>query len=468
MEDLNNNNDFLIKIFSEIFYNFPNNENTFHIKNASSIDQITQLLTNENFSKQNLIIIFKTLIKAFQYNRGNILIFNEKIPNFMEILLKTFFCYFEDENNEILALIDEIANSVDLTKKNFDFFFQNFAPFFHQKKFLISKEIFMSRLELLKRLFGLNFSAKKPYNYFYLNGEEKGINIRMAPQKKISVSFALKYNFDFEKKNYLISSNIISNKIELITLQSNTTILFEVITINYDNLVVFHKGNSIFSLDKKSFPLLSGKYNTITLSYSLTRNKNSNSTNINLSLYINESQLLHDFNIIVMENKENEIDSISICNHLFGEIGSIMITSPTIDYKYHNDLYKNYPQGFNLPYQIKQFLVSNLNYVDCVKCLCTPYSAGTNALDSEENFVINLGNFQYHLYNALQKKIALIGGINLILPIVELIYLNEEIYEEVLPSYFEVIFVILTFRLKNMNDAIGKHFFQMLSVFIEK
>lgn len=468
MEDLNNNNDFLIKIFSQIFYNFPNNENTFHIKNASSIDQITQLLTNENISKQNLAIIFKTLIKAFQYNRGNILIFYEKIPNFLEILIKIFFCCFEDANNEILALIDEIANSVNLNKKIVDFFFQNFAQFFHQEKFLISKRVFMSRLELLKRLFGLNFSAKKPYNYFYLNGEEKGITIRLLPQRKISVSFSLKYNFDFEKKDYLISNKIISNKVELITLKSNTTNLFEVITINYDNLVVFHKGNNIFSVDKKSFPLLPGKYNTITLSCYITKIKNSSSTNINFSLYINERQLLHDFNIIVMENNETEIDSISVCNNLFGEIGSIMITSPMIDYKYHNDIHQNYPQGFAIPFQIKQFLVSNLNYVDCVKCLCTPYAEDANALDSEDKFTINLGDFRCHLYNALQKKIALIGGINVILPIVELIYLNEEIYEEILPSYFEVIFVILTFKLKNMNDAIGKHFFQMLSVFIEK
>ena len=35
-------------------------------------------------------------------------------------------------------------------------------------------------------------------------------------------------------------------------------------------------------------------------------------------------------------------------------------------------------------------------------------------------------------------------------------------------NFMEVIFIILNFRKKNMNDAVQKNFFQMLSLFIEK
>lgn len=69
-------------------------------------------------------------------------------------------------------------------------------------------------------------------------------------------------------------------------------------------------------------------------------------------------------------------------------------------------------------------------------------------------------------YN-FQKNIFLLGGINNIIPIVELMWLSNT-YKENFVDFMELISQILFEREKNMKDAIEKKFFQILSIFIEK
>lgn len=69
-------------------------------------------------------------------------------------------------------------------------------------------------------------------------------------------------------------------------------------------------------------------------------------------------------------------------------------------------------------------------------------------------------------YN-FQKNIFLLGGINNILPIVELMWLSDT-YKENFVYFMELISHILFEREKNMQDALEKNFFQILSIFIEK
>jgi len=80
---------------------------------------------------------------------------------------------------------------------------------------------------------------------------------------------------------------------------------------------------------------------------------------------------------------------------------------------------------------------------------------------------LNSGLCGLRNFHNFQKNIFLLGGINNILPITELMWLSDT-YRENFVEFMELISQILFEREKNMKDAIEKDFFQILSVFIEK
>lgn len=80
---------------------------------------------------------------------------------------------------------------------------------------------------------------------------------------------------------------------------------------------------------------------------------------------------------------------------------------------------------------------------------------------------LNSGLCGVRIFHNFQKNIFLLGGINNILPIIELMWLSDT-YRKNFVEFMELISQILFEREKNMQDAIEKNFFQILSIFIEK
>ncbi len=125
----------------------------------------------------------------------------------------------------------------------------------------------------------------------------------------------------------------------------------------------------------------------------------------------------------------------------------------------------------NLNYEtLKEVMSKNL------KIFFTPMRKNENILfDLTNNYHATLASFEKlnggvcgvrHFHN-FQKNIFMLGGINNILPILELMWCTDT-YKENFVEFMELISQILFEREKNIKDAVEKNFFQMLSIFIEK
>jgi hypothetical protein len=86
------------------------------------------------------------------------------------------------------------------------------------------------------------------------------------------------------------------------------------------------------------------------------------------------------------------------------------------------------------------------------------------SLSQNQNDLLTSG---IRLFHNIQNNIFLIGGINNILPILELMW-QSNTYKENFIDFMELIFNILNEREKNMKDAVDKNFFQIMSIFLEK
>jgi hypothetical protein len=89
------------------------------------------------------------------------------------------------------------------------------------------------------------------------------------------------------------------------------------------------------------------------------------------------------------------------------------------------------------------------------------------SLSQNQNQNDNLLTSGIRLFHNIQNNIFLIGGINNILPILELMW-QSNTYKENFIDFMELIFNILNEREKNMKDAVDKNFFQIMSIFLEK
>ena len=142
-----------------------------------------------------------------------------------------------------------------------------------------------------------------------------------------------------------------------------------------------------------------------------------------------------------------------------GEISSIVINSPSIEAKYHKNIFDNYINGFSSLHQSKKFHIENLQYMNNIKAIFSSYASTFNIYDGVDSdmFTMRVDKRTIaHTFNSNLKKIAIIGGMNVLLPLIEIVVKNKHILNDtdgikILPSYFEVIFVILTFKLKNMK-----------------
>ena len=106
-----------------------------------------------------------------------------------------------------------------------------------------------------------------------------------------------------------------------------------------------------------------------------------------------------------------------------------------------------------------------------LKSIHVPYGGKYNLYNNQSLDLIFGEYTGFNHYRSFQKKINLLGGINIILPIIELLYLNIKLcieHKDLLYLFFELILTIIKYKKKNMENAISQKFFMTLSIFIEK
>ena len=482
--------------------------------------EILDFLKNNFCDNPHNIDIFLN-IQVGVYNEDGITINFLGLYNILINIVNSLELTFAENSNFlnlIFTILEIMATQANCGKEIFELVFQELSNLYkktHNAKqceisaipqtenspFLKSSEIIKKNIQILKSLYSKCISVEKPQNYFYFNGTENiKIKEKYFSDEKIflkdgiSIFFWVKLDLQNIHEFSHISSLII------LKLQKN----FQIEIILKENKIFIKNFDEKYSISE-----LNSDWNFLGFTF-----KKKSSKKAIIKFYHNDTS-----NEYSSENFDfdNEITEIVLYNKFLGYATSFMLFDCIVEDKYIQLIKGNKDKyyGFYSENKLNKFLkkinnkflensdlekYNNLNtnnntnnkgnnffnsntgnnhdiLKDILKYLRIFYTPTRkrdriiydimnvyhgNFGGNEKNFLCGIRNF----YN-FQKNIFLLGGINNIIPIVELMWLTN-CYKENFVDFMELVSHILFERERNMQDAIEKSFFQILSVFIEK
>ena len=450
--------------------------------NINSLDLF--LLKNEQDNQENLEI-----------DKSNYSYYSNKNNNFISWAINEYF----SENNEIIKeylndILLLVIPVIGLYKYDIVQIYKEISKIY----FYSGQNLKISGfLKYLKFLFGLYSKYKfcnKPYNYYYFKGKELiQINPVISSIEKtkidngISIFFCFnciinpKYNISFNKErssNQSILFNIVFNN-------NNKIIL----TIDFDmNLII--KLNENKSNNNKSVNLIKIQNNKW---YNIGINFSKNKENKKFSFSITIKNILNNKIINSDMVKINEINNITLCENYFGFITNFILFNKVVE----NEIFNFYLTEFNFGiYKIKKinkFLEKlNPNILKNLIILLIPKENYNNEINNLANSYIynNLNNFEIKYISSsekccnanininffLYKKINLLGGIDNILPFLEILIklskdknsiIDLKIYQECIQIILNIINIILINNKANTEEISNSKFLEILCLFLQ-
>ena len=472
-----------IDVLESVFQNYLLEKQSKYI--ITSKDNIAKLITifvinnNDNINKSNidkLVYILKFITESFLIYRANVVIFNFYVSinnNNIFYIIIDFYLYNKYNSptldNAILGLLDVIINNIDISKNIIDYIIHKYSYYFYtldenENKNISNKyKYFYKLLKILIHLLGVNHKQIKPKCYYYLT-ENNHINISIPRNNtNIGIILWLKYYFNNDKG-------------EIITINFNKNNIIKLYFENEGFIISYNDHNSKIKEKEKIF--LSKEWNCICFNYKTIKKKGI------INFYLNEKQILKDFCINDKVEKDIFVNYIKIGNNFFGELSTIIITNNNdnlYNLKMHKNLFDSFPYGITHYKYISNFTEKFKDLIPLIKYLYCPYAEKFNLInnikkdlifENNEDIKIMNNNINYiHIYKSYFRKIYLIGGIDIFLPIFELFYINIDLcleHNDLIYLYFDLISVIFKSNKKNMLEAIDHYFFMILSIFIEK
>ena len=476
IEDEKNNNKInnYENILKKIFI-FSEEENKFYPKLINSNNNIVELfefLLSDNFIqienclkyilnvfKQSLEITFLICSSNYDYE-------DKRDYNFIKLLIDIYM-KIDDKNKEIIIqLFSFLLKNIEIKKSIYDYPLYNLLQEYKNKKLSIEK--FLKYINLLSLFFIKNNEITiQPKNYFYFtDNSHLGINIKFPlPNIQIDNGFSLEINFYLNENK----KNEKSLLFELITQDDQR---FEVLISETNNLEVLFNSKKIESL---TIPVKKECWNI--LKFIVTTSKRKNYPEIIISLldnfiYFQKKKYQLDYKF----SNEVEFSSAQFFKFFEGKFTSIILY---IGEKEDNS---NYPYGIYTKKQLIEFS-QNINKKDFlikhpVFFILTPISFDSN------NYIItdpinrikaqfpipeNPNNFNNYvkLYHNSSNNIFNLGGINVLLPIFEIIYKDFQ-EQNCFKSVIYVINDIIHEKNKNIINVITSDFFSILSLFLER
>ena len=434
----------------------------YQIQNFIKIPQLLGVLHKDEESKKyplsldKIIDIFQFLKGAFKTFRINIIYFNKYSNNQLYEIFMEFYLDNDYDSNELddlcLQIIDIFVNNIDITKEILDSIIQKFAKFYYSLEEKTPNYAYFSKLlKLLNHIYGMNLSIKKPKHYYYFSGIEKYernfINCPLEDSNQI-MAITLWFKTCNNQKGEIIS---FTNH------QYKNVIRLE---IDKNNLCLIQGEDKC--INKSDF--YSNDYNSISFYTKFSKKK------ITVSLYINEKQVIKEQTINCNEENMNA-NLLLLGKNYFGEMTSILITKNLINFDDYKKLSLMFPFGLINEKDILNFNNEFSKISANLRSIHLPYGGKYNLFNNKKIDLIFGENTGVNIYKGFQKKLNLIGGINIILPIIELLYLNIQLcieHKDLLYLFFEIILTMLKYKKKNVENAINDKFFMILSIFIEK
>ena len=510
-------------------------------ENSTKIPYLFNFLKNNENSIEEKIEIIQILYSLFKTNAALILFFMKKNSlnnlNFYEPLIDLYLCKdLSNDNKEIIEkIILLIKGNITLTKLPFHYIYQKLAIYFNnvdenEKLELLDENKMMNYLKLLKIFYsGENkeknnnaqnkINKKEIKNYIYFNGEGSGINLILNNNSiNLNTNFpTIKYGISFIMWIY-IDENLIQK------LKENNKNL-EI------NLVKFNVNGKEFKLilkDLFTFQVCLNVSEPKTIHNNLIKvndwnniifsiHNDLNNSRLSIKLFINSIEYSSSLDVPKKINILTKINSIRLFDNFIGKVSSFMIITKGInnnEANYFNDIIKygfyknkilfnfildNEPNYFtnckdykyytkyksnNSP-KLYDLLQLNQNIKNLFAVFCPfAYNSNNNQIDDIFGNFIGLLEFNdcANNYKNNNKNISKIGGMESLLPIIELMYStissNKTINHKYIDStiltlntfheYLDLIQNIIKKHFINLECSQKSNFFSSLSIFLQK
>ena len=484
MDDDNIINDNYIKILKGIFIfteedkkfkpiltdNAYNNIKYFfdYFSNENDIKIINSLEIIFNIFKQSLEIAI--IISNFSYfeNQINYTFFHLLIDLYMKTETKNI-------QEIIIQIFQFLLKNIEIKRNIYDYHLNKLYKEYKNKN--LSSERFIKYIKFLSILYGYNnnYETLEPRNYFYFTNQNSSIEIPFPSSINFLPinGFSIVFWFNIEKfKNQnstILQLKTSDDQIIIISLSENNELE---IKVNSDII------NSL------NIPLKKGIWNQ--LKFAVTNSKRNKSPEFHLFLWENHLDKYTYYKKEKIKNlkfrEDIELLSIIFFKNFIGKFTTIIFYSiDNLSLNDENNVALNYQYGIYRKNQFIEFSDNNEKknvYHPPIVFMITPISFDLNnyliidPMSRIKGKLVNLNNqnINYNnvkIYRNSSINIYKLGGINIFLPIFEIIYKsfqNENCFKEVI----YLLYFILDNQEKNIIDALKSYFIPVLSLFLEK
>ena len=520
-------------ILKEIFHVSPKDPSEIFpiIQNSDKILELKSYLESKDIDNAIKISVLKILKSFFTTNKSLISLFttryNTNSTNFYSPIINLYLS--EDIDEKDLKFLEEfllfLNSQISIPKLTLELIFQKLSKFYGNKGNIKLTESLLIRYLHLLQIFYTDISLidnieeeKKLRNYIYLNGYGSGLNFSLNynssncntcfPSLENGCSFFFWVNLN---ESLLKAYSIIYSKIEI-------------------NLIKINIGGKQIKLILKDSRYLQiiideSESNKIDLSATFQWNKWNNICLVIEKLEKNKIKIIVNnatnySNISIPKNfpTNEKIDTIKCFENLIGRVSSLLFFSFPLEQKMINHFSIQLKHGFYKNKILFKFLHSNDNeylnnaknykYIEKFKnekkldkefkiksseqnkkniiCFFCPFAYNKSQNEIDDIFGNYIGVLSkddgVNYYLNCTKNIKQTGGMNILLPIVEIMYssnvANENISytlvdknvlsENTLFEYLIIIKNLLVGHMKNLYDANKSKFFSSLGLFLEK
>lgn len=389
--------------------------------------------------------------------------------------------------NSIKDCLEVMINNLDSNKEVFEFIYQKLSIYYRMKqenRDQLDNTLFNKYLSLLKVLYGERLNTSRPGNYFYFSGNGAlRLDDKKLSEDKIKLNQGCVISFWF--KLDMNEANEINNMCDLLLIKTNkdtkiqvSLYLNKLLIRNYSDKEFLHKFNNEwnhFSLIIKPKSIRRNPEFIIILNDGIPNKFTT--TQLDLECEVTEISFFQNFigqaTSIMFMNKAVTEDYVK----LLKDISPFGIYNEKKLFRFMRSAYSKYMTNSNIV--VRDIMMNQkdseglVNLIENMKMFYVPFrSSERTVYDCLGKYNAHFVSFDclnsIHIYNRFQKNIFFVGGINNILPMIELMHTQGLIDEGTFYNTMELIYIILNYRIKNMKDAVNKNFFQMLSLFIEK
>ena len=499
---------------------------------SKDISKLIIYLKDPNKPLEVKISLLSSILEFFQFNENLINVFmrpifyNSYLYTLLDSLIDLYVSLKLKENQISLVekIIKMILSYTNITKSSLEHVYQKLSSYFYNKnKEILVENLLLKYLNLLNIFYSENNISKEltkeVKNYMYFNGKNSALFFKLNEnttninsnfptlENGLSVVFWCYIKKDLITKYYELDSK---NKIKLIEIKiGEHQICFILDDINIIKIILDENDSNIINI-KSSI-----KYDSWNNFCLIINTKSDSKLDINIMI---NGQNNNIFLPISKEFQINEkINEIILFKNFLGLVTSVLFFSFELNSKqiqYFNSL----KYGFNKKRKLYEFLINNnkeylsdgvnqnkysnkikvdksLNLFDFsnkkqnIKNLISfllPFYYNTEENEVHDIFGIFCGQFSendgINNYKNNNKNIRNLGGINILLPIIELMYstiskaknikygyVDKNILsEKTFLSFFQILNNLFINKKNNLIYANLRKFFSSLSIFLEK